>query len=499
MQTPKEDEPVTLKWYVNFSWFNQEWGKDAVSKKIMEETGINVEFVTPLGNENETLDTLVSSNELPDLLTMGWWESHIATLVNDNQIYALNELADLYEPLFWHNVDSEVKNWHTSEDGNLYYYPNSFYTYEQSLTSDHYSSTQTFLVRKDIYEAIGSPDMTTQQGFVNALKKAQEMFPEVNGRPLIPLGLHEFTDYGNDSLDLQLMNLLAVPYEVNGQYNDRYSNEDYLSWLKVLRQLYQDGLILDEVFVDKRLQMQEKIGAGQYFAMIYQRTDLTEQQITLYNENPDAIYIAVDGPKNHTGDDHTLTASGIQGWTVSMISKDSKHPKEAMKLLTFLMSEEGQKLTYAGVEGVEYEQVDNTIVYNKEALDIAQNDYERYKYEYGGNNVYWMMQNMMLQEQWPSREPAYLQQMAQWSSQYTIYSSQYDVFLPYGSDLSINESKIELLWGITLPQLIRAESDATFDALFLSFLEQRQALDFDGIQVYKTQMMHEYKERLGVE
>ena len=58
-------------------------------------------------------------------------------------------------------------------------------------------SNQTFLVRKDMYEAIGKPDMRTPEGFLKALKMAKEKYPSVNGQPLIPLGLNEFTNAGN--------------------------------------------------------------------------------------------------------------------------------------------------------------------------------------------------------------------------------------------------------------------------------------------------------------
>ena len=42
-------EPVTLDWYVNYSWFAIPWGENAVSQKITEETGVNINFITPIG------------------------------------------------------------------------------------------------------------------------------------------------------------------------------------------------------------------------------------------------------------------------------------------------------------------------------------------------------------------------------------------------------------------------------------------------------------------
>ena len=47
------DDPVTLDWYINYSWFSTPWGENLVSQTITEETGVDIHFITPLGNESE--------------------------------------------------------------------------------------------------------------------------------------------------------------------------------------------------------------------------------------------------------------------------------------------------------------------------------------------------------------------------------------------------------------------------------------------------------------
>ena len=51
--------------------------------------------------------------------------------------------------------------------------------------------------------------MTTPEGFSEAVKRAAELFPEVNGEPLIPIGADEFTDRGNVSFGLYLQSFLG--------------------------------------------------------------------------------------------------------------------------------------------------------------------------------------------------------------------------------------------------------------------------------------------------
>lgn len=42
------DDPVTLDWYINYSWFSTPWGENLVSQTITEETGVDIHFITPL-------------------------------------------------------------------------------------------------------------------------------------------------------------------------------------------------------------------------------------------------------------------------------------------------------------------------------------------------------------------------------------------------------------------------------------------------------------------
>lgn len=116
-------EPVTLDWYVNYSWFTTPWGNNAVSEKITEETGVTVHFITPMGNETEKLNALIASDSLPDLITIGYWEPQVKTIIDSQMVYSLNELAENYDIYFWKDTKEDVVKWYTMEDGNIYGYP----------------------------------------------------------------------------------------------------------------------------------------------------------------------------------------------------------------------------------------------------------------------------------------------------------------------------------------------------------------------------------------
>lgn len=492
------DEPVTLNWYINYSWYATPWGGNVVSDTITEETGVSVNFITPSGNEAEKLSALIAADSLPDMITLGWWEPAVNEMIDKDLVYALNELGEQYDAYFFDVTDPDSVEWFTKSDGNIYCYPNSSYTPKDLEEHDNINANQNFLVRKDIYEAIGSPDMTTQEGFYNAIRKAVEMFPEIDGKPLIPIGAQVFNNEGCTSFDDYLMNFLAVPYEKDGQYYDRYTDPEYISWLKFFRQLGEEGYLAQDIFIDQRMQMDEKLADGRYFCMLYQNTDMLTQQRELYAKDPDSIYLAIDGPKNSNGDPYRLPSSGVNGWTVTLISKNCEHPDRAIQFMDYLMSEHGQMLTYLGVEGVTYDIIDGKPVVRDDILQLLNTDRKKYDEVYGADDAYWMLQDNVMQLQWKQEEIEPVAQLKEWTYPYVIYNGQYDALVSSKSQYVNADNHITELWSNTLPKLLLAESEEQFDRILEDFVEQRENMGYEDLQTEKTRLMEIAKEKLGI-
>jgi putative aldouronate transport system substrate-binding protein len=493
-----DTSPITFDWYVNFSWFAHKWGDDVVSKYVTDKTGVSVNFISPAGNEAEKMNTMIASGQLPDFITIGWWEDAVKKMIEGELVLPLNELAEQYDPYFFKVADSAKIDWYKQENGNTYGYPNASSSPEDF---DRYKelkpSNQTFLVRKDIYEAIGSPDMSTPEGFIKALEDAKKQFPEINGTPLIPLGMNEFTDVGNSSLEGYLQNFLAIPMEKDGKVYDRTQDPEYLRWLKTFRLANEKGLLAKDIFIDKRAQMEEKIAQGRYFAMIYQRSDLAAQQQALFAKDPNSIYMAVDGPANSNGDAPTLAGDGISGWTVTLISKDVKDKERAIRFLSYLISEEGNKDLFLGQEGVTYEMVDGKPQFTAEVLDLLNKDRAAFDQQYGASYKYWMLMDTNMNLEWapPAAEP--FKQMEDWTKGKTVSFAVFDGISPTGTSAEgVAASKIAQEWGKTLPKLLLAESDKEFDKLFEGFLKKRDSYGQDKVEEYQQKMYEVNKKKL---
>ncbi|MDI4644515.1 extracellular solute-binding protein [Cohnella hashimotonis] len=495
-------KPITFDWYLNFSWFPNKWGVDPTSQYVTKKTGVNINFIVPAGNENEKMNTMIASGKLPDFITLGWYEDAVKKMQEGGLVLPLNELAKEYDPYFFKVADPAKLSWYTQPDGNVYGYPNASSSPKDYETyGTNFTSNQTFLVRKDMYEALGKPDMRTPEGFLAALKAAKEKYKDVNGQPLIPLGLHEFTTTGNYSLEDYLADFLAIPRDVDGKLNDKYAlvdNEEYVKWLKVFRQANQDGLLAKDIFIDKRTQMEEKIAQGRYFAMIYQRSDLAAQENVLYAKDPNSVYIAVDGPANAKLDPPKLAGPSISGWTVTLISKDVKDKARAIKFLSYLISEEGQKDLYLGEKGFSYDTIDGKDQFKPEALQLMQSDRTSFDKKYGSSYTFWMLMDTNMNLQWapPSVEPT--KQMEDWTRGKTVSYSQYDLIDPPAtSPEGISKTKIDTLWSKALPKLLLSKSDADFDKILQQFKDDRAKAGYDAMQAFRQKKFEENVKKLA--
>ena len=493
-----DTSPIELDWYVHASWYSGEWGKSVVSKYITEKTGVHVNLVIPSGNENEMLNTLIASNNLPDIISIGFWEQNAKILMDGGMVYALNELADTYDPYFFKVAAEGSSAWYTYPDGNLYCYPNESYSPDQMTEDVILKANQTFVVRKDIYEAIGKPDMRTPEGFLGGLRMAMDYTAE-NGISILPFCFQGIGDIGSYAFESYIQNLLAIPFEKDGQIYDRFSDPEYLRWMKTFRQAFRDGLITLEPFIDAPAQIEETINNAGYFAMLREWTSLEVANGIINDQNPESIYIAIDGPSNSRLDKPTLYPGGVAGWKLTMISKNCEKPDRAMRFLTYLISEEGQKDFFLGKKGETWDTIDGKDQLLPDVYALLQEDYTKFTNDIGAVDTYWLMRNPVIVNKWRPEYPHYIKQMIEWT-QDKVDPTQglYDSVDPQAdTEEGLMLQKMRQLWGRVLPQLIMAESDEVFDQLWADYISQRDALGFEQVQAYRQKRLEENKAKLG--
>ena len=387
-----DTSPITFDWYVDDT-ITVKWGQDTTSQYITKKTGVSINFIIYGGAEKKNL--MIASGDLPDFYSCGFWEPDIKKLIEGDMVLSINELAEKYDSGILDVIPNSVQQWFSKKYGKFYQLPNCNYPPEKLTPTSGAVSWQSLMVRKDMYEAIGKPDMTTPEGFLNALKAAKEKYPTVDNQPLIPIQLYQFTETGNVSFE-DLLAFLAIPFETpDGQFMPavaRMMQPESVTWLKTFRKATELGLIPKEVFIANSDQVQANIKQGRCFSLVYARNTVAQTLSgDLYQKDPNSVYMSIDTPSNSKKDPPQLRTNGINGWMSTLITKKNKNPERAIKFLHYWLTEEGQKDFFLGDPEVTRETVDGKERLRPEIATMKDTDNEAFIKKYAARDTYWML------------------------------------------------------------------------------------------------------------
>ncbi|WP_017688673.1 extracellular solute-binding protein [Paenibacillus sp. PAMC 26794] len=490
-QLDKKEEATDLTWYVNADWWNTDFGKDIVTKKIKEDLNINIKFIT---GDDTKLNTFFAGGDMPDLLTV--FDSN-SPVVQKAATWAmpLNDLAEKYDPYFNKVAAADTLNWFQLADGKTYGYPNYSNT-QEDYDSGNIPAKTAFIIRKDVYKALGSPVIGTPEEFQSVMKQIKEKFPA-----LIPFGFNAVGE-GTGSLGDTLQDFIGVPLETeSGEFYDRNLDEDYLTWLKTLNTVYRDGNISDDSFADDGTAFEEKVKSGKYATMLLDGTPQQGGNLQIYmSANPGKEYVAIDGPQSTKGNAPTLNQSGITGWMINFISKDCKDPAKAIQIFTYLLSEEGQTLMNYGIEGETYQtKADGSIELLPAVKDMQLHNADQFKKDYrmGEFMFFGHDRHKALSA---DAFPEAIKQMQEWGKgklkpHFILENISPDQGTPEARALSAINTK----WNTTLVSMVRSKDDASYDnalAAYKSFLGENR---WEEIVKVRSEKMKLNKEKLGIQ
>ncbi|KRM27629.1 type 2 periplasmic-binding domain-containing protein [Schleiferilactobacillus harbinensis] len=472
---------ASLTWYVNFDWYKRAgWGKDTVSAQIKKDMNIDVKFVA--GNDDK-LNTMMASGKLPDLVT---FDRQLAVAQNAKKFaLPLNTLSKKYDPYFLATAAKpQTVKWYTQPDGNLYTYP-SFSTNEDDYKAGNVVADQVFIVRKDIYEKIGKPNMSTPEGFLKALQEAKKAVPKTdNGTALVPFASTalDIQNGGDGALGGTLQDFLRIPVTKDGKWYDRDADPEYLTWLDTFRQAYSEGLITNAQFADNDNTMKEKMTQGTYFAYLHSNTKgLNEFMADNNRRNPKQTYIAVDGPKNSKGQEPQFTGGSISGWTNTFITKNTKEPQKAMELLTYMASKYGTMVTTFGVKDKTYTMKDGQAVLTPDVEALRNKDAATYDKKQGMGS-YWEVADDPYAISMGEKPATTISQMVEWASNKVAPRFEVENIDPTpGTALARNLTAINTDRVQTLVKVIKAGSKSEADKIWKDFLARRKNNNWDEI------------------
>lgn len=402
--TANRDEPVTLHIYLNGSWIDTStWGIDAYSRWLEKETGIHLEFSKPDSDDQQQINLMIASNELPDMI---FFPDHtvpaLGTLIEDKYLLPLNDLIEKYAPTM-RDVSLYKNNWRFYEweqGGTLYYLPAN--AYDRGLlgnTDTVIMSGTGYFCREDIWKKLGEPDLSTWEGVEKTLYEVKEKFPEITS-PLIvwdPFG-HNSIESGTNMIYRSLGGRYKYILGEDGKITSQARDPLYLVALQYISKLVKDGIIdvsnysdfLDTALEAAAMNGEIFMSAGPGWRIINAQTGIRHGF-----PDTDAGYMGLDHMAlEKVGDffNPTYNLDGLGGALV--ITDSTEHPDRCIQLYEFLAAFETQMNVNKGIEGIHWGYAGPTnrwmIPIGKAAEIMYDEGYGHWQNYTGGNKYRWV-------------------------------------------------------------------------------------------------------------
>lgn len=360
---PLADEIVTLTiWTGNIA--NRDYANCDMTKYIEEKLGVKINFELYTDSGDTAYNLMLASDEWPDIFLGPWFSpDKILMGMEANMLLPLNDLIETqgynYKAVLEENPG--YKDMLVAPDGNIY-------TFLYTDSGVHKDCEYKMFVKQSWLEKLDMEMPTTPEEFKELLIAIKETDLNENGEnDEIPL-MGYYNGRKSDPICF-LMN----PFEL---YTDNYytitddgkiafhaNTDGWREGLKYIADLYANGLIAEETYVQDKTQFQAILNKPSDEALIgvmpiwYQGDVIDANVLNWIDYEPIAPLM---------GDDGTQQSAARFGGNFNMvgaISTQCEHPEIAFKFLDWFIGEEGTYVGHFGVENKNWEWVDSKSFY----------------------------------------------------------------------------------------------------------------------------------------
>lgn len=508
----QDTSPFTFTQYFYGNWASNYLWKDQFAMKLVtEKTGITIDRKLATGSDDDYLNTMIASGDLPDTIMLDWNNPAVSKLIKNGMVYSIDELIEKYAPDLKDMLDPEMVKYH-SVDGKLWYLPNYFETKERLTSGVPITPIRPWFIRKDIYEAIGSPKIETTDDLLAALKQAKAKFPDVS-----PVGV-EFFDVAKNgfegSLSMDYLIYSFAPQLLEERIKDEAKiveypmrNKGFIDAFRYLNTLSREGLFDPQLLIYKQEQYEEKLYGAQYAVA----SQFMDGMYTRYNPKIESTlgaekkYDILDGIQAN-GQTPRYPASRLMGWQGFFITKKAKNPERIIRFAEYAWSDEGQLDFLYGKEGETYEMVDGLPQYKPEVRDLMLKDNNAWYAKYGltASTLLWRSGTTI---DAAATRDFKKDQPEQFEAKKLLEKYNFDVYPlgmenlePEGSTAEgVINVKVKDLWNKTIPKLVLAKSDNEFNAVYDDFIAQMDKVGAANVEKVMYERHLEDMKKKGIQ
>ena len=474
-------EPVTLTCLINHPWYPVSSFTGIIPDEITRRTGVKLEVI--VARDPRQLNLMIASGTLPDLV---FTPSQFDRLSDPAYSYDYDTLIDTYGVPWQIADDLRANGLVYSRDGKLYTVINHYTRTEDWAGTSSVPLTASMLIRQDILDRMGNPQIDTTGDLMNVLLRVKKEYPH-----LIPLTFNATHRFNSFRVWFGL-GLTEFIEQQDGNHLFYCRDPRYYDMLKYLNTLYQNGCLL----VDNFATTTEATG------ILYKRDKAFSYSVCTQNANVymDNALKEID-PAYHSVELFPLEGSNQSasnlGWSGTFITKNCKDPEAAIRFIAWMFTPEAQRLTQWGREGIDYRlNDDNLPVYSKDLLDtIADDTY---------NNMYNPWFHFGASAIVESEGRCALMDISDYEDTYAAIRSGFrnlpwiTAALPLeGTQEKEIYDRIKSAATVYETKIILSDTDSAFEAVFDEYMQYLNALGVDRLEAYMSrripEVMRNYK------
>ncbi|MEC0241053.1 extracellular solute-binding protein [Paenibacillus dokdonensis] len=327
---------------------------------IKDQTGVSLNVETPSGKLSDTLNLVMASGNLPDLMYMSGRR--------DSNKYgdqgALENILDHVDQMpnlkSWMEKYPEEAKAALSADGKMYMFPNQGFGETNRMI---------WLYREDVFKKNNLAAPKTYEELHQVLKKLKALYPDS-----YPLSMR----FGQipDEMMANLTTNFASGSDVYYNFDEKKwkfgpTEDNYKAMVSMWHTFYKEGLIPPDFLSIQTKQWQDVMSTGQSFITIDYISRVDFFNNAMQKDNPEyslqfmAPPAGLDGMKPQNPYFHYLEG----GLTVA---STSKHKDDVMKYMDFFYSEEGRTLSSWGKEGETFTEENGQKKFKPEFTDVTE-------------------------------------------------------------------------------------------------------------------------------
>ncbi|BBI35890.1 extracellular solute-binding protein [Cohnella abietis] len=378
-EASQNKEPVKLSFYYSNVPLKTEGRQtDEVMQELEKRLGVEIDFV----NQNaDRFKLMMASRELPDIMVV--FDQDYKQLIEGDLILPLDDLIQSKGKDISKNEEAldYYRKYVSSDTGKLFLLPMQVGATKEMVAKVPYADYGAgYLTRWDYYKELNFPEIKSSDDLLNVLKAMQQKHPTTaNGKKVY--GVSSFVDKAGWGLwPFYIQMSLSQGYmEGAGNYlidaeNNFYNflaNDKGAFWdsMKFFFKANQMGLLDPESFIQNLDQYQNKQTNLQVLSGIgaWWQAGANEALASI----PDAGFVTIP-VEDHYVYKTNVSVIGKAGRAFA-IAKNSKNPEKAMEVLNYLYSNEGMNLLSRGIQGKQWDIVDNKAAFTESFLKARVN------------------------------------------------------------------------------------------------------------------------------